>query len=89
MESFFIVIGHQYTSVLTTHSLRSKNIQSSMSRKNFFGHLKSELTYLNNLKTKKEVIQAVIEYMYFYNNERFQAKLENRSPIEYRTTVCA
>lgn len=91
--------GHQYTSRSYNALLRSKNIQPSMSRKgncldnacieNFFGHLKSELMYLNNFKTKNEVIKAVNEYMYFYNNERFQAKLNNRSPIEYRTTVSA
>ncbi|MFF2876022.1 transposase [Gottfriedia sp. NPDC057991] len=91
--------GHQYTSRAYNTFLRSKNTQPNISRKgncldnacieNFFGHLKSELMYLNNFITKKEVIQAVNEYMYFYNNERFQAKLENRSPIEYRTTVCA
>jgi len=91
--------GHQYTSRAYNTFLRSKNIRPSMSRKgncldnacieNFFGHLKSELMYINKFKTKDEVIQAVNEYMYFYNNERFQAKLKNRSPIEYRTTVCA
>lgn len=91
--------GHQYTSHAYNRLLRSNKIQPSMSRRgncldnacieNFFGHLKSELMYINNFKTKNEVIKAVNEYIHFYNNERFQVKLKNRSPIEYRTTICA
>nr|WP_236013664.1 IS3 family transposase [Paenibacillus glycanilyticus] len=36
-----------------------------------------------------ELEQAVEEYVSFYNNERFQKKLNDRSPVEYRETVAA
>ncbi|PFE05274.1 hypothetical protein COE15_05610 [Bacillus cereus] len=52
---------------------------------NFFGHLKSECLYLHNFQTKEEIMKAVQEYIYFYNTERFQEKLNHLSPIEYRT----
>ncbi|MGF7056918.1 IS3 family transposase [Brassicibacter mesophilus] len=35
----------------------------------------------------KEVISAVKKYIHFYNNERFQSKLNNLTPIEYRNQV--
>ncbi|MFC3885520.1 IS3 family transposase [Bacillus songklensis] len=40
-------------------------------------------------QTKEHVIQAVEKYIRFYNQKRFQSKLNNLSPIEYRTQVCA
>ncbi|WP_411829079.1 IS3 family transposase [Paenibacillus apiarius] len=33
--------------------------------------------------------QAVEEYIYFYNYQRFQAKLKQRAPIEYRHALAA
>jgi len=52
---------------------------------NLFCHLKYECIYLT--KFKNEVFQAVDRYIHFYNTERFQAKLENLSPMEYRAKV--
>jgi putative transposase len=91
--------GFQYTSRQYNKLIQRYNIISSMSRKgncldnacveNFFGHIKSELLYLHHFETKESVIQAVKRYIHFYNTERFQKKLHNLSPIEYRTQISA
>lgn len=91
--------GFQYTSHQYHKLLKRSKITPSMSRKgncidnasmeNFFGHLKSEVMYLNSFKTEEEVIEAINKYIYFYNNERFQKKLKNLSPVEYRNTKVA
>ncbi|MHC1685126.1 MAG: IS3 family transposase [Clostridiaceae bacterium] len=39
------------------------------------------MTYFD---TKKELINAIKGYIYCYNNERFQCKLNNRTPIEFK-----
>ncbi|WP_422785223.1 IS3 family transposase [Sporosarcina globispora] len=91
--------GFQYTSRQYHKLLKKNKITPSMSRKgncldnasmeNFFGHLKSEVMYLHSFKTEEEVIQAIEQYIYFYNHERFQKKLSNLSPVEYRSTKIA
>ena len=89
--------GFQYTSRTFTNQLEEFNMRPSMSRKgncwdnacmeSFFGHLKAECIYLNSFHTESELKQAIDQYIYFYNNERFQKKLGNVSPVEYRTNV--
>lgn len=91
--------GFQYTSHQYNELLQTYNIKQSMSRKgncldnacveNFFSHLKSELMYLNDYRTKAEVKKAVTSYIRFYNQHRLQRKLNDLSPVEYRTQVCA
>ncbi|PYE45765.1 integrase-like protein, partial [Paenibacillus barcinonensis] len=36
-----------------------------------------------------EIRQAVEDYVYNYNYRRFQAKLKQRAPIEYRCALAA
>ncbi len=89
--------GHQYTSNYYNQTLKNNNIIQSMSRKgnchdnacveNFFGHLKSELMYINNFFNEDEVRGSVKKYINFYNKKRFQKKLNNMAPIEYRRHV--
>ncbi|WP_419466998.1 IS3 family transposase, partial [Bacillus albus] len=43
--------------------------------KSFFSHFKSEMLYLNHFKTEADLIQAIEEYIYFYNYKRFQKRL--------------
>lgn len=91
--------GHQYTSHKYNNYIKELNMKVSMSRKancwdnacieSFFGHLKSELMYINNFRTKELVIKAVQGYIHFYNTERFQKKLNNLTPLEYRNKVVA
>ncbi|WP_368600919.1 IS3 family transposase [Paenibacillus glucanolyticus] len=42
-----------------------------------------------NVNQKKSLHQAVEDYIYFYNYQRFQAKLKQRAPIEYRHALAA
>ncbi|XER07999.1 IS3 family transposase ISBce15 [Sporomusa rhizae] len=74
--------------------LESKEITQSMSRKgncfdnsvmeNFFGHLKSELLYLQNFESVEHFIDEVHKYIYYYNHFRIRNKLKGLSPIMYR-----
>ncbi|PQP88521.1 hypothetical protein CPT76_09265 [Paenibacillus sp. AR247] len=51
--------------------------------------MKTEKIYLSHLKSISELEQAIQEYVSFYNHERFQKKLNDCSPVEYRETVAA
>ncbi|ATO48022.1 transposase [Brevibacillus laterosporus DSM 25] len=89
--------GYQYTSKQYNQFLQQYKIVASMSRKGncldnaciegFFGHLKTECLYLHSFQTDKEVEEALHGYINFYNQQRFQSRLKNLSPIEYRTQV--
>ena len=82
--------GFQYTSHAYNKRLLDLGIIGSHSRKgnchdnacieSFFSHFKSEMLYLNHFKTEADLIQAIEEYIYFYNYKRFQ----NDSTIELR-----
>lgn len=86
--------GFQYTSKQYNKLIQSYGITQSMSRKGncfdnaamecFLGHFKSELMYINKFKEDEEVLESVSRYIEFYNTERFQSKLNNLTPIEYR-----
>lgn len=87
--------GFQYTSRGYNRLLEEHQMKASMSRKgncydnacmeSFFGHLKSECVKLQKFETEEQLIEAVHNYIKFYNNERFQKKLNNLSPVQYRT----
>jgi putative transposase len=87
--------GFQYTSHQYNKLIQKYKMKSSMSRKgncwdnacieNFFSHFKSECFYLYSFRTAMEVKFAVQKYIQFYNHDRFQKKLNNLSPYEYRT----
>jgi putative transposase len=86
--------GFQYTSQKYHQLLKQYNIKASMSRKgncldnacmeSFFSHLKSECFYQYEFQHSWEVKKAIHEYIQFYDEERFQKKLNNLSPVEYR-----
>lgn len=87
--------GFQYTSLIFKEKLEAYGMTQSMSRVSkcidngpmeaFWGTLKCEKYYLHKYQTFEELKQAIDEYIYFYNHERLQAKLNSLSPIEYRT----
>jgi putative transposase len=87
--------GFQYTSRQYNNLLTKYKMKASMSRKgncwdnacmeNFFSHFKSECFHLYSFRTADEVQCAVQRYIRFYNHQRFQKKLNNLSPYEYRT----
>jgi putative transposase len=91
--------GFQYTSQAYNTRLEAFSVKGSHSRKatcldnacieSFFSHLKTEKLYLNQCKSEAEIHQAVEDYIYFYNYQRFQAKLKQRAPIEYRHALAA
>ncbi|SHH36524.1 IS3 family transposase, partial [Thermosipho atlanticus] len=70
-------------------------IIQSMSRKgipqdngpveSFFSHFKEELVKIHVEKTKEEYKRLISEYIRFYNEERYQKRLNNMAPVEYRS----
>jgi putative transposase len=91
--------GFQYTSQAYNTRLEAFSVKGSHSRKatcldnacieSFFSHLKTEKLYITQCKSESEIHQAVEDYIYYYNYQRFQAKLKQRAPIEYRHALAA
>lgn len=86
--------GFQYTSKVFKKKLDIAGITQSMSRVSrcidngpmeaFWGMIKSEMYYLRKFKTFEELKEAVVEYIDYYNNRRYQKRLKCMAPIEYR-----
>ena len=86
--------GYQYISQKYHQFLQRYNIKASMSRKgncldnacieSFFSHFKTECFNRNRFHTPQEVKKAVDQYVTYYNHKRFQKKLNNLTPIEFR-----
>ena len=86
--------GWQYQMVAYRRILAEHGIIQSMSRKgncldnaameSFFGRLKTECFYGREFKTKEEIVDAVRDYLDYYNHRRIQLKLKGLSPIQYR-----
>ena len=89
--------GWQYQHDSYHRFLESKGIQASMSRKgnspdngmmeSFFGILKSEMFYgyEKSFQSLKQLEQAIVDYINYYNNKRIKVKLKGLSPVQYRT----
>jgi putative transposase len=86
--------GFQYTSKKFKKKLDGSGITQSMSRVSrcidngpmeaFWGMMKSEMYYLNKFNTYEELEAAVREYIDYYNNYRYQKRLNCMTPLEYR-----
>ncbi|WP_329506704.1 IS3 family transposase [Haemophilus parainfluenzae] len=86
--------GWQYQMVAYRRILAEHGIIQSMSRKgncldnaameSFFGRLKTECFYGREFKTKEEIVDAVRDYLDYYNHRRIQLKLKGLSPVQYR-----
>lgn len=86
--------GFQYTSKQFRIKLDKAGMIQSMSRVSrcidngpmeaFWGILKSEMYYLKKFNSYEELESAVIDYIEYYNNYRYQKKLGCMTPIEYR-----
>lgn len=52
----------------------------------FFSTLKSELIYNKTISIPNDtiLIQEIIDYIYYYNNERIQKNLGYLTPIEFK-----
>lgn len=89
--------GWQYQHDFYHRFLESKGIRASMSRKgnspdngimeSFFGILKSEMFYgyEKSFQSLKQLEQAIVDYIDYYNNKRIKVKLKGLSPVQYRT----
>ncbi|ROR28079.1 integrase-like protein [Mobilisporobacter senegalensis] len=84
----------QYTTKTFKKKLDDAGMTQSMSRVSrcinngpmeaFWGMLKSEMYYLKSFNTYNELEQAVIDYIDYYNNGRYQKRLNCMTPLEYR-----
>jgi transposase InsO family protein len=50
----------------------------------FWGMMKSEMYHPNRFHTYEELEAAIMEYIHYYNNHRYQKKLNCMTPLEYR-----
>lgn len=86
--------GYQYTSRKFKKKLDKAGMTQSMSRVSrcidngpmeaFWGMLKSEMYYLKKFNTYNELETAIIDYIEYYNNHRYQKRLNCMTPLEYR-----
>ena len=86
--------GWHYQHKQYRQMLAEKGVTQSMSRKgncydnsvmeNFFGHLKSELLYLQEFESIDHFKEELIAYIDYYNNRRIKARLKGLPPALHR-----
>ena len=86
--------GFQYTSKQFKARLDKAGMTQSMSRvghcidngpmEGFWGIIKCEMYYLSNFKDYDSLVTAIKSYIYFYNYERRQRRLNKLPPMTYR-----
>ena len=89
--------GFQYTSKVFKAKLDKQKMTQSMSRvgrcidngpmEGFWGILKCEMYYLNCFETYDELVAAVEQFIYYYNHQRRQHKLNCLPPATYRSLL--
>jgi len=89
--------GFQYTNKIFKKKLDDAGMIQSMSRvsrcidngpmESFWGMMKSEMYYLNKFNTYEELEVAIEEYIDYYNNHRYQKRLNCMTPLEYRQYI--
>uniref|UniRef100_UPI0003629464 IS3 family transposase n=1 Tax=Paenisporosarcina sp. TG-14 TaxID=1231057 RepID=UPI0003629464 len=87
--------GWHYQHSKWVKTLKMNKIFQSMSRKatcadnatmeNFFGLLKQEMYYGEELMSYEELKKKIEGYIHYYNHERIKQKLAGMSPVNYRT----
>ncbi|MBP2080194.1 IS3 family transposase [Oceanobacillus polygoni] len=87
--------GWHYQHNQWVRTLKENKVFQSMSRKatcadnasmeNFFGILKQEMYYGEELVSYEELKRRIKEYISWYNQERAKEKLGGLSPVDYRT----
>jgi len=88
-----------YTSHTFRKMLNDTGCTQSMSRvgrcidngpmEGFWGTLKCEMYYLSKFDTYEELELAVEEYIFFYNNLRYQKKFKGLAPLQMRNQALA
>lgn len=91
--------GFQYTSKVFRAKLDYAGMKQSMSRvgccidngpmEGFWGILKSEMYYLHKFHDYESLKEAIENYIEFYNNRRYQKRLNCMTPMEYIATLAA
>ena len=91
---FYIQTKWQYQMMAYRRILAEHGIIQSMSRKgncldnaameSFFGRLKTECFYGREFNSREEIVDAVRDYLDYYNHRRIQLKLKGLSQIQYR-----
>ena len=91
--------GFQYTSPVFKNKLQQAHMIQSMSRvgkcidngpmEGFWGIVKSEMYYLDKFNTYEELKASIEKYIEYYNNGRYQEKLDCMSPMEYHNQLAA
>ena len=89
--------GFQYTNKQFKTKLDRAEMVQSMSRvgrcidsgpmEEFWGIFKCEMFYLGNFKDYDSLAAAIESYIYFYNYERHQKKLNKLAPMTYRQLI--
>jgi putative transposase len=87
--------GWHYQHNKWVKTLSNNKIFQSMSRKancadnaameNFFGILKQEMYYGEEIISYEDLKRKIEKYIHYYNNDRIKVKLAGLSPIQYRT----
>jgi transposase InsO family protein len=85
--------GSQYCSHEFQNTLKGWDMRSSMSRKgncwdnvpteSFWGRLKTASLYGRKFATRQEAMDAVLDWMAFYNHRRLHSTLGYLSPMQY------
>lgn len=85
--------GYQYTSKEFRQKILNAGMTQSMSRvahcidngpmEGFWGVMKREMYYTRKFRTKKDLIQAIEEYLDYYITKRVQRNLGVLTPAEY------
>jgi len=91
--------GSQYTSKEYRFITTEAGMTRSMSRvgncidnapiESFFGHFKCESYYLKHFESYEELEKEIDKYIRFYNEERYQTKLNSLAPLEFRYQAVA
>lgn len=86
--------GCHYTSYGFRELIEDKGLRQSMSRRgncwdnapqeSFFGHMKDEIGHkVKRAESLNQLTKVIDDYMYYYNNDRYQTQLAKLSPNEY------
>lgn len=89
--------GFQYTSRFFQAKLEAAGIEHSMSRvgrcidngpmEGFWGTLKAEMYNRSKFHNFSELSKAIDDYMFFYNYERLQERLDCMAPMDYHNKI--
>ena len=78
-----------YRRILAEHGIiqsisRKRNCLDNAAIESFFGLLKTECCYGLGFNSREEIVDAVRDYLDYYNHRRIQLKLKGLNSIQYR-----